>query len=167
MASLAGVKIDPFEFARDGRGLDGTISLAEFPRLLDVLHEFDGELHVRVGGSCDDERRSWLDVGADGVVILECQRCLERIEFPVAFDSRLQLSASEVDELNWSTDVLDDDGFDIISGRQELLIKDIVEDELILLLPVSPMHKACVLPDSGAQSSKPSPFAALAKLKKH
>jgi uncharacterized protein len=167
MVSLAATKIDPFEFARDGRELDGTISLAEFPRLLDVLREFNDELHVRVRGSCDAERRSWLQVVGSGVVILECQRCLERVEFKVAFDSRLQLSASGLDEVSWSADGLDEDDFDIISGSQELLVRDLVEDEVILLLPVSPMHEICALPDSGETSSKPSPFAALAKLKKH
>lgn len=167
MASLAGLKIDAFEFARDGRVQDGTISLAEFPRLLDLLHEFVGELRVHVEGSRDSERQSWLRLTGSGVVVLQCQRCLERIDFPIDFDSHLQLSADDVDAVNWSVDELDNDEFDIIPGNQDLLVKDLVEDELILLLPVSPMHEACALPESDVISQKPSPFAVLAKLKKH
>ena len=128
MTSLAAVIIDAFEFARTGRVLDGTISLVEFPRLLDML---------------------------------------ERLGFPVVIHSRLQLRVGDVTEIAWSDEALDDDAYDIIPASQPLAVKDLVEDEVILLLPVSPMHDVCVLPKSGANDQKPSPFAVLAKLKKH
>ena len=166
MTSLAAVIIDAFEFARTGRVLDGTISLVEFPRLLDMLHEFEGELHVRIEGQTDEERKSWLLVAGSGVVVLKCQRCLERLGFPVVIHSRLQLRVGDVTEIAWS-EALDDDAYDIIPASQPLAVKDLVEDEVILLLPVSPMHDVCVLPKSGANDQKPSPFAVLAKLKKH
>ncbi|MBL0076052.1 MAG: DUF177 domain-containing protein [Rhodocyclaceae bacterium] len=167
MTSLAAVIIDAFEFARTGRVLDGTISLVEFPRLLDMLQEFEGELHVRIEGQTDEERKSWLLVAGSGVVVLKCQRCLERLGFPVVIHSRLQLRVGDVTEIAWSDEALDDDAYDIIPASQPLAVKDLVEDEVILLLPVSPMHDVCVLPKSGANDQKPSPFAVLAKLKKH
>ena len=167
MASLAAAIIDAFEFARDGRVLDGTISLVEFPRLMDLLHEFDGELHVRIEGRYDEERKSWLRIAGIGSVVLKCQRCLEAVEFPLRISSRLQLRAGDTEEINWSDDELDNDEFDIISASQPWLVRDLVEDEVILSLPVSPMHEGCVFPSFGASDQKPSPFAALAKLKKH
>ena len=167
MASLAAIKIDAFEFARDGRVLDGTILLAEFPRLLDVLLKVDGELKARVVGLYDDDRKSWLQVECSGSLVLRCQRCLESVVFPVSINSRLQLKAGDAEVADWSDDGLDDDEFDIIPASQPWLVKDLIEDEVILQLPVSPMHSTCALPNAGAKDHKPSPFAALAKLKKH
>ena len=167
MASLAAVIFDAFEFARDGRVLDGTISLVEFPRLLDVLHEFDGELQVRIEGRNDDEHKSWLRIMGSGSVFLRCQRCLERMEFPVRISSRLQLRVGSAESVDWSDEELDNDEFDILPASRPLAVKDLIEDEVILLLPVSPMHEVCALPSTGARDQKPSPFAALAKLKQH
>ena len=69
MASLAAIKIDAFEFARDGRVLGGTISLAEFHRLSDVLLEVGGEIQVKVAGHYDDDRKSWLQLECSGSLV--------------------------------------------------------------------------------------------------
>ena len=167
MASLAAVIIDAFEFARDGRVLDGTIALVEFPRLLDVLHEFDGELQVRIEGRNDDEYKSWLRITGGGSVVLRCQRCLERMELPVSIGSRLQLRVGSAESVDWSDEELDNDEFDVLPASQPWAVKDLIEDEVILLLPVSPMHDVCALPDTGESDQKPSLFAASAKLKQH
>ena len=49
----------------------------------------------------------------------------------------------------------------------------LVEDELILALPFAPMHEVCpgggadAATDDAPDTGRPSPFAALARLKKH
>ncbi|MBP7080988.1 MAG: DUF177 domain-containing protein [Rhodocyclaceae bacterium] len=167
MASLAAIKIDAFEFARDGRVLGGTISLAEFHRLSDVLLEVGGEIQVKVAGHYDDDRKSWLQLECSGSLVLKCQRCLESMRHPVRFNNRLQLKEGDANAVDWSDHDIDEDEFDIIPASQPWLLKDLVEDELILQLPVSPMHGSCALPNADTSNHKLSPFSVLAKLKKH
>lgn len=167
MASLAAVKIDAFEFARDGRMLDGTIPLAEFDRLLDVLEALEGEVQVRVEGQRDSDHKSWLHLLCTGSLVLKCQRCLDCMVVRVSIDNRLQLLVGDAELADWPDDELEYDEFDAIPASQPWLVKDLIQDELILQLPVSPMHSACALPNSGTSGHKASPFAALAKLKGH
>ena len=162
--SIAGTVLDGLEFARNGGVLDRRVSVAEMPRLADSLAAAAGWLAVRIEGARDEEGKSWLQLEVAGSLVLRCQRCLGPLEFPLAVNSRLQLIAPGE---AWPDDELADDSADAIAAVGAIDVLALVEDEVLLALPIAPRHGKCEPPALAADVPEPSPFAALASLKKH
>lgn len=162
--SIAGTVLDCLEFARSGGVLERSVGLAELPRLADVLVTSEGFLSVRLEGWRDDAGKSWLQVDIAGEPVLCCQRCLGGVKFPLAISSRLQLIAPGED---WPDDDLVDDSADAITAEKALAVLSLVEDEVLLALPIAPRHEQCEAPSANATGHGASPFAALADFKKH
>jgi uncharacterized protein len=161
---IAGTVLDCLEFARSGSVLERSISLDELPRLADVLVTVAGFMSVRLEGSRDEAGKSWLQVDIVGEPVLCCQRCLGGVKFPLAISSRLQLIAPGEE---WPDDDLADDSADAIEAEKALAVLSLIEEEVLLALPIAPRHEQCEPPSGGAAENGPSPFAALAALKKH
>lgn len=153
---------DSFAFARDGRVLEGTLAVAELERLHDLVTDVDGELAYRIEGKKGGLGQPMLHLQVSGVLLLICQRCLEAIHFTVDVDSLLELVA-EGSEL--SQDELEDDTRDFLPVAGELKVADLVEDEVLLALPVAPRHEKCGLPGAGDAGERGNPFAVLAGFK--
>jgi uncharacterized protein len=105
---------------------------------------------------------------------LQCQHCLAEVGFECAIDSRLLLIPSGAPEESWPADELESDEYDAMPASRELSVLELVEEEVLLALPIVPRHADCLLPaaalvGAGAEieESVPSPFAVLAGLKKH
>ena len=162
--SIAGTVLDCLEFARSGGVLERSIRLDELPRLADVLVTSEGVLSVRLEGWRDDAGKSWLQVDIAGEPVLCCQRCLGGVKFPLAISSRLQLIAPGED---WPDDDLVDDSADAITAEKALAVLSLIEDEVLLALPIAPRHEQCEAPSANATGHGASPFAALADFKKH
>ena len=113
-----------------------------------------------------------LHLQAGGAVRVTCQRCLEPLAVTLAVDNRLRFVEGE--EAAQKLDELTDDE-DVLALQPRLDLVELIEDELILALPLVPRHEHCpvTLPasaaDEGAEDAAaqpaPSPFAALARLK--
>jgi len=162
--SIAGTVIDCLEFARSGGVLERSVGLDELPRLADLLTTTAGSLSVRLEGWRDEQGKSWLQLDIAGEPVLCCQRCLGGMKYPLAIRSRLQLIAPGAD---WPDDDLEDDSADAIAADAELTVLSLVEDEVLLALPIAPRHEQCESPSASASGNGSSPFAALADLKKH
>ena len=97
---------------------------------------------------------------------LVCQRCL--LPFSYGFDAQSVLVlASDDADADATEEALDDESVDVIVGSAALDLLQLVEDEALLSIPLSPRHPQC--PDGGSVPTpeKPdSPFAVLHKLKK-
>ena len=153
---------DSFSFARDGRVLEGTLAIADLERLHDLLAEISGEVGYRLQGIVGERGQPQLRLTVSGEVPLACQRCLQVVHFPLVVDSLLEL-VPEGAEL--SQDELEDDTRDFLPVAGELDVADLVEDEILLALPVAPRHEKCGLPGATEAGELVSPFAALAALK--
>jgi uncharacterized protein len=79
---------------------------------------------------------------------------------PLRFEARLELAASEAELL-----AADDDVDRMVAGR-EMNVAVLVEDEVILALPMVPKHAQCRAAAETKGGAKPSAFQALAALKK-
>jgi len=161
--SIAGTVIDCLEFARSGGVLDRSVGLDELPRLADLLTTTAGFLSVRLEGWRDDEGKSWLQLDIAGEPELCCQRCLGGVRFPLGIRSRLQLIAPGEE---WPDDDLADDSADAIAAEKALAVLPLIEDEVLLALPIAPRHEKCESPSANASAHGSSPFAALVALKK-
>ena len=113
----------------------------------------------------------WLHLTANTSVPLTCQRCIGAVQTDLQVDRWYRFVASE--EIAMAEDDASDEDLLVLMPQFDLM--EVLEDELLMALPLVPMHDVCpVMPtfsvgeidvpnDVGDQ---PSPFAALAQLKK-
>ncbi|HWK62451.1 MAG TPA: DUF177 domain-containing protein [Eoetvoesiella sp.] len=168
--------IDTYEFTQLGQDTGGELPLPRFSRFLGGLP--DQAEGSAVKWSLQGERNTagerFLRLHVQACPRLSCQRCLLPLDWPIDSDSRLQLVNSEAD-----LDDMPDDEFgesiERIVGARRFDVLSLVEDELILSLPYVPKHDVCpsdaALPGLRDETPpdaavRPSPFAALGKLKK-
>lgn len=165
---LAATHVDSLRFAADGGRLSGKLALADMPRLSDVLTTLEGWLDCELSGAREADAggriRSMLSLTVRGVLGLRCQRCLAEMRFDCAIDSRFLLVPEGAD---WPEDDMVSDAWDALPASQGLSVRELVEDEILLALPIVPRHADCLPPGGRGHESGPSPFAALARLKKH
>ncbi len=100
-----------------------------------------------------------LHVVATGGLEVVCQRCLQPMPMPVDVDVLLELAASR--EL---AEAADDEVDRAVAGC-DMDAASLIEDELILALPMVPMHAECA-PIESTGAARQSPFAVLAELGK-
>lgn len=169
---FAGAVIDSLKFAAEEDCLDGRLALAVLPRLGDVLVSREGWLACELAGFREadgvggDGTKLGLHLRVKGRLGLRCQRCLAEVGFDCAIDSRLLLIPPGAE---WPDEDLESDDFDAIPASRELSVLSLVEEEVLLTLPLVPRHAECRPPvETGAveEESEPSPFAVLADLKK-
>ncbi|MBS1142775.1 MAG: DNA-binding protein [Proteobacteria bacterium] len=103
-----------------------------------------------------------LHVAVSGTISLACQRCLGSVPYDLEVDNLLEL-VPEGGEL--SQDELEDDTRDFLPVARELIVADLVEDEILLSLPVAPRHEKCGLPGLANAGERINPFAVLSELK--
>lgn len=156
------IVIDSLSFAREGRSLQGELPVSGLERLHDMLAEVAGVVVYRLNGRMGRQGKHQLVLEVVGEIPLVCQRCLGRFDHPLSIVSTLELVADEAD---LSQDELEDDSRDFLVAQKELDVAALIEDEIILALPVAPRHEDCALPGGNTCGTKVSPFAALKALK--
>ena len=157
--------IEPFKWADRGAEVDVTVPLKSFTRLLDGALSDEGAVTVRCDFARDAQGVAWLSGTATTSVSLTCQRCLEAVRVELDAEFRLALVGDEAE-----ADTLPDDEDYLVVG-DNLVLQDVVEDELILTLPLAPTHDDCEMayvPDAAASASedkRENPFQVLAAIK--
>lgn len=159
--------VDPWRMVQARRSFQGVLPLAALPRLRDSLAAADGVVTFDLEFGKDDLGVPLLRVRADATLPLLCQRTLDVFGLPVHIDTRLGLIAQEADEAGLPG------GYEpLLAADGELRLADVVEDELILALPVVPVKpgsapQASVWgePEPAPEEAKPNPFAVLKQIK--
>lgn len=138
-------------------------SLPEGWETLQVQWQMLGRLQPRTG-SADEV---WMHVQAHAEVQMQCQRCLTPVVLPLSVDRDILFVADEATAAELD-DTLDDDVLVLSKDFDALAL---VEDELIMALPLVPRHEVCPqalpAPSVGEEDlpERVHPFAALAALK--
>lgn len=131
---LQAAEVDPWRFCRDGQSWETQSSVTEFPRL--GLEFTQGTLFCRVVGRKDQRGGHSLQLSIAGEVGLTCQRCLGSMPYTVEVARTLHLARNEA-ELE-RLDALQDS--DAIQAGETVSLVDLVEDEVLLSLPLAAMH---------------------------
>lgn len=129
-------EVDPRRFCKSLQSWETRMLVADFPRL---AHEFtQGELFCRVEGQVDVGGGWRLRLQVQGEVGRVCQRCLGGMLQRVEIDHTLRLArnASELERLDAEPDN------DAILAEASLDLVELLEDEVLLSLPMAPMHPA-------------------------
>lgn len=156
--------------AQRGDVLEGTVPLSELPRLADLLADNAGGVRVRLRFGRDPQGIATVETRLEADLLLRCQACLEPYRQSLAASTTLALVSSEgeAERLPATYDALE-------LGEEPFVLRTLVEDELILALPIIPRHPRGECPGEGwveqnrAASNdgeaEENPFAVLKRLK--
>ncbi len=160
-------RLDLMATAAAGRILQGRIPLARLERALPALKSSAGELQVVLELGKDADGTHYLAGSLHGDVVLTCQRCLGEMVLPLDVEFRLGLIRDEA-AINDLSDWYDP----LVVTAEPADIADILSDEVLLALPIVPLHgesEECPgLPkryQPSAEDQRENPFAVLAGLK--
>lgn len=127
--------IDPLSLIKQQADRQGTTPIALLPRLCESLTAPDGEvrwqLHFRRQGNV-----AAITGSVTTELILQCQCCLERLIWPVEAPINLGVVTS-LDEANLLPEPFEPL---LLDTETQISLLDIVEDEVILALPIIPRH---------------------------
>ena len=149
--------IDGLQFAHDRSRVAGQLALAAFPRLA-ASGASAADIAYAIEGGANAQGRPSLRVAASGNVALACQRCLQPLDVAIAVDADLELAESLAAAEGANDEV------DRVVASRSMGVAALIEDEVLLALPMVALHEHCELPAEG-DAPKPSPFAVLAGLK--
>lgn len=161
------ILIDPATFASEREVREGSLSLSSLDERVATHDYFANQhavFHFVVKGGVDKWQRPFLDLSVQADAELVCQRCLQPMPFTFQEDSHIVLFANEarLDEA-----MLADDELEGMLLADELSVRELVEDQILMALPYSPKHESCAENQVAAiNQDKPNPFAVLAGLKK-
>lgn len=167
-------KLDVEAFAKAEASIEGAWPISQLERLASsavapaetdlVAWQARGERRAMRGG----QPQTWLHIEAKTRVMLECQRCLA----PVAADVDAKRSFLFVHGEETASELDADSEDDVLALTRSLDLRGLIEDELLLALPLVPRHETCPQPllqsetPASPEEEAPHPFAALASLKR-
>ena len=173
---FSATRLDVRAFAQAEGHLHGQAPLSDFKRLAAdalaitgeqplVRWEAEGELVEQKGGS----GHVWLHLSAEVDLPLTCQRCLTEADIPLYVDRSFRFVTDEA-----TAELEDDDSDeDVLALSSEFNLLELIEDELLMEVPVVPRHEVCPVPvklevsdDAFEQANeqKENPFAVLQSL---
>jgi uncharacterized protein len=158
--------IHPERLTPKGTAFEGEFRPGELERLREELASAEGELHFRVVARLDSARRRTVSCIINGFVFLTCQSTFEAFRHEIAIDDRLVLVASE-EELPAFEEESDQE--DYVVATSPVDVRGLVEEAVLLALPMVPRKPGLAPapePAAGQEPKEPSPFAALAGLKR-
>lgn len=171
------LQLDVAALAEEGAALSGRWPLSSFGRLTEASlpEESMAVEEAAVDWTVRGESRSvtggapeiWLHLQARATPRLQCQRCLEPVDVPVEVERRLRFVRGEDQAAALDADSEDD----VLALERSLDLRQLMEDELLLAVPLVPRHDVCpqplpAPPQEDEPSERPaSPFAVLESLK--
>ena len=171
-------RLDVRRFAEESGSIDASEHLRSFHRLLAEAQgdgsDLDRNVRWRARGELLNahhlQPQVWVHLEADATMPLVCQRCLTPVDVPVEVQRSFRFVADE------ATAAAEDDDAeeDLLALSRSFDLVELIEDELLMELPVAPRHDVCpepvkmsaVDPDfAAAAAEKENPFAILGRLK--
>ncbi|MCE1249548.1 MAG: YceD family protein [Comamonadaceae bacterium] len=167
--------LDVKAFAQAGASLHGHESLLNYERLAqeaqglhpDLLVDWQAQGALRTATGAQSQ--VWLQLQAQASFPMHCQRCMGPVDVPLQVERDFRFVADEA-----TAEAQDDESEeDLLVLSRDFDLHALIEDELLMALPMVPMHDECPAPvplSAGeaefaqASSEKTNPFAALAQL---
>lgn len=144
------------------------IPVSSMPRLVDMLAPGEQSVRVKASFALDDDGRALVTLMVTAEVRLTCQRCAEPFGYPVVVESLV----CPIHHERESAELPSHYAPFLFEGEQ-LSLAEMAEEELLLSLPLVPMHEDdCTRPENRAYYAAPTeagvekrnPFAELKNL---
>jgi uncharacterized protein len=170
-------RLDAKAFVQAGVRLAGHDSLLKYERLAQEAKGLHPDLRVdwEATGECrgdpgPDGGQMWMHLRIQATFPMLCQRCLGPVDVPLQVDRWFRFVADES-----TAEALDDEvEEDLLALSREFDLHELIEDELLMALPVVPKHEVCPVrvpmassdeDFEAASEARPNPFAALASMR--
>ncbi|MGE4242795.1 YceD family protein [Ramlibacter sp.] len=168
-------RLDVRRFAEERSVVGGETPLRDFPRLAAEAEGRGAETAVRWSAqgamlnAGHVQPQVWIHVEADATLSLICQRCLAGVDVHVPVQRAFRFVTDEARAAAED----DESEEDVLAESRSFDLMELVEDELLMGVPVAPRHTACpVLPPfsagedefEAAQEKRANPFAVLQSL---
>lgn len=163
--------IDALRAAQKRLDYQGSYSAGQVSRIAESVVSVDSDVDNSLSFEIDNQRLAVVKGHSDVDVTLRCQRCGSNFSHhvhttycfsPVVSDERAEALPEEYEPID-------------VNEFGEIDLLAMIEDEIILSLPVVPVHDSehCEVSDADMvfgvlplEAEKPNPFAVLASLKK-
>jgi len=168
-------RLDVKQVGQSSMQLAGTDLLSNYERLMLEAKGLGGQnpLSWSVQGDLRPDQSGqpqvWLHLTVEVSLPLTCQRCLGAVDVPVQIDRSFRFVETEAQAEQED----DESEEDVLVLSRDFDLAALIEDEVLMDLPVVPRHDICPVAvqltasdaDFEGQPSKPNPFAILAGLK--
>jgi uncharacterized protein len=163
--------LDADRLARGEAVIDFDVPLAELPRLKARIPGIGGSVQgaVRFGRQSEF---AVAELSLAGKARLQCQRCMQAMELPIESTTRVALILAEADAAEVPEELEP-----VLARSGSISVGELVEEELLLALPIVPLHEEvrdCAVPaaaplvaEDAAEPVTQRPFEGLAELLKH
>ena len=156
--------IAPERLAKEGAHLEGQVKLHKMTRLAKLLNDSQGAVSLRLAFCRTESGLTCITGRYETDLQLTCQRCLEPVAVKLAHNINVAIAFEGVaNKLPASVEPL-------VLVQDTILLADFIEEEILLGLPISPMHdlQECAAGDHFIQRDKAvsSPFHILKELRK-
>ncbi len=161
--------IDPFRLAEADRQIAGRLPLEQMQRLAPSLLSSEGVVEVDLMFQVDDIGVPCIRGELHATLQVICQRCMEPMK--LAIDASVSLGLLKREDRG---EELPGEYEPLVIDEHPASLSDIIEDELILALPVVPMHELTECPaaeyvaagtEATEETVTENPFAVLTQLK--
>ncbi len=167
MSATLPPQMDVWRMVANQRQFEGSLPLAQMLRLVELLADAEGECSYVIEFYRDPLKIDVMHMQLSAFLPLICQRTLERFVFPVKINQRLGLISEESQEASLP------EGMEavLIEGNGEVSPFQLIEDELLLAVPLVPISPNASELDpvwtelEVLEEDKPHPFANLKLLK--
>ena len=137
------VKIDHRKLARQGQTLKCSLPKQHFVRFSEILAEDDGDIKVELVFSKGKQDRTQIHGSLSSIIKLVCQNCLKPFSFILECPIDLEIVANESEVAGVG------EGIDLIVAEDsEIKLAEILEDELLMSVPMIPRHPQVRCPDN-------------------
>lgn len=154
--------VNPWLLFRHHEAVSGNLSLSEMPNLQSLQNRQDSEAQVQFEVNQRDDGKTVLVGEASIALTLDCQRCLQPLNevFTAVFELVLVKFERQLESVNETDDAL--------VVEDELILAPLIEQELILALPMIAKHEDCEAnydtPQIADEAERQQPFANLKDL---
>ncbi len=134
--------LDAFEFCRQNQVREETVAVAELSRVAEDCADDSGEVRWSLQGGTHVNGYPQWKVQVQATLQLMCQRCLTPFAYQINSHTTLILARDDekADEMEVA---LDDESLDVIVASRAFNILEMIEDEVLLAMPLAPRHQQC------------------------
>lgn len=170
--------IDNYEFAKRHERLSGTLTLADCPRLYEFLearviggsqakaninasqNTIKASIVYTLTGETNALGQHFLHLMLTSDLTVLCQRCIEPMPLKLNLNFSYLISSAHFDnqELNSAEE---SDEFDLQEATESMDLISLIEDEVMMAMPIAPTHDIGCSKVRMQSGEKPNPFAVL------
>jgi uncharacterized protein len=155
--------INNVDFAKRLQTLEGEVPLNALQRLntlltMDAIND-QSKIAFKLVGQAQRHQQPSLHLQIESLLPMQCQRCLEPFHVPIHLDFDYVISPDVQESLDDSDDV------DWVEASVDMDVQALIEDELLIALPIAPLHAFPCKQLKLETGEKINPFSVLKSLK--